>query len=360
MPITTTHQLFLALGVLSPTIAAMNLTSTVSDSDLEPNVSKFANDPDAVEKIARAIDALTTAAGLKLSEATDQVKRVVQERNFYGAFCELATYEWLARNGVAFSAQVDLGAADVLNPSGCAIDGQFTEVGAYFDIKGFGMQAYLMELYRKALRKGVPGSYITIDGPMDAGAKDIEINAFGKLSQVSSELAAKAVAKVSALGWTIRARPPRGVILSEHTDDPYAFAENNRYYTLKTSRQFTRNAPFVMIFPYAARFNSLLAANVFGATDVAIRSLARRSFIQLHSDTAPLSVHDSQTAPGLTVADASKLLSGILFINLDNDQSWLFLNPRAIHKLSQRHVDEIFDFSAPNTLGIDDFRHDDY
>ncbi|MFW2231664.1 hypothetical protein EHH54_16385 [Rhizobium leguminosarum] len=360
MSITTTHQLFMALSALSPTIGAMNLISAVPDADLEPSVRNFANSAD-IQKVAGAIEALTAKAGLSMPDATDQVKNVVQERHFYGTFCELAAYDWFARNGVEFNAQVNLGRADVLNPRGCAIDGEFTAVNAYFDIKGFGMQAYLMKLFREALRASVPDLFVTIDGPMDVGIKDIETYAFGQLSRTIPSLKQGAIVKIAQLGWTIRVQAPtKRIIMSEHTDDPYVFAENNRYYTLKTSRQFTRNAPFVMVFPYAARFNNMLSLNPFEGTDIALRALARRTFLQLHSDTSSLSAYDKQTAPGLTVADASKLLSAMLFVNVDKDDGWLFLNPRATHKFTKNHVEHIFDFTIPVGLGIDDFRNDDY
>ena len=73
-----------------------------------------------------------------------------------------------------------------------------------------------------------------------------------------------------------------------------------------------------------------------------------------------MSTFDSRVARGVSVADAAELLSGLLFINLSNDDSHLFLNPRAKHQLMKNHAEQIFDFTLPSDLVIDGFAHDDY
>ena len=66
-------------------------------------------------------------------------------RKTYGAFCELAAYDWLARAGVDFTPQVQMAPTDVLNSNGSTLDGKFARVGnsaVYFDVKGFGFHAH--------------------------------------------------------------------------------------------------------------------------------------------------------------------------------------------------------------------------
>ena len=61
------------------------------------------------------------------------------------------------------------------------------------------------------------------------------------------------------------------------------------------------------------------------------------------------------------MSDASSLLSALLFINLDvENEARMYLNPRAANRLTHYHVDQIFDFSTPPSLLIDDFAYDDY
>jgi hypothetical protein len=181
-----------------------------------------------------------------------------------------------------------------------------------------------------------------------------------KLNAFRVSLASGGIERINALGWTIRAHAPRPVTMAINTQDPYRLAQENRYYPFKTAGQFTRHAPFLLVFPYAAQFNTWLCVNFAGSTDVALRAMARRAFVQLSTDAAPLRNYDAQTSPGTSVADASKLISGLLFLNLQEDGGWLFLNPRATHPLTRYDIEQIFDFRIPSGLAIDDFAHDDY
>jgi hypothetical protein len=72
---------------------------------------------------------------------------------------------------------------------------------------------------------------------------------------------------------------------------------------------------------------------------------------------------------GLALADASRLLSAIFFVNvwpLEADPtitrpmpSWLYLNPRATHCLRRGSVN-LFRANNPHGTHIDDFADDDY
>jgi len=338
----------------------MGLKFKLQDDQLTGNLINLANQPGELDRMSRSVDGLMRNSGFSTIDAENAVRNLLTDRHFYGSFCELGAYDWLERNNAPYTAQVALGSQDVLNPNGCTIDGRFTSYVAYFDVKGFGMQAYLMEVFKQRLQSFASGLTILIDGPLDVAVKDIETFAFGNIWQLSVKLSAGSIHKIREIGWSIKVVTPQRVNISEHTIDPYVFAERNRYYPFKTSRQFTRNAPFLLVFPYSSQFNNMLASNVFNMADIALRALARRVFIQLTADKALLHQHDSQTSPGLKVADAAKLVSALLFINLDNDEAWLFLNPRAEHKLTKYHIEQVFDFTIPVQMGIDDFENDNY
>jgi len=360
MTIRNLHELIDELENRSVNISSMNLKLTLQNDPLAGYLFNLANQPQELDRVSRAVDGLIQRSGFGTVDATNAVSNLLTDRHFYGAFCELAAYEWLDRNNAAHTAQVALGSKDVLNPNGCTIDGQFMNYDAFFDIKGFGMQAYLMELFKRRLQPFAHGLTILIDGPLDVAVKDIETYAFGNIGKLKAKLFVGSTCQIRELGWSIKVVKPQRVTISEHTSNPYVFAEQNRYYPFKTSRQFTRNAPFFLVFPYSSHFNNMLASNAFDMTDIALRALARRVFIQLTADTTLLQQHDSQTSPELTVSDAAKLVSALLFINLDNDEAWLFLNPRALHKITNYHIEQIFDFTAPIHMGIDDFEHDNY
>lgn len=360
------HGLIQSLETLSPNIAGMGLGQKRADAPLVGKLINLANDKHALRLVSGGIESLVNDANVSVIEAESMLGQLLTERHFYGSFCELGIYGWLARNRISFQAQIQLGPSDVLNPNGCAIDGMFENFASYFDIKGFGMQAYLLQLLKEKLWSAASQFQYTIDGPLDVSVKDIETYGFGAIAGLVPKLNDGLVYKISELGWTIRVHNPKPISISEHTTDPYGFAEQNRYYPLKTARQFTRQKPFILIFPFAAQFNSMLASNVFSTTDTALRALARRVFMQLDADAAPLKNFDPQTPDGLTVSDAAKLISGLMFIDLDKDakgsrdDGWLFINPRATNRLSKYHVDQLFDFMPPVGLGIDYFEHDNY
>jgi len=114
-----------------------------------------------------------------------------------------------------------------------------------------------------------------------------------------------------------------------------------------------------LIFGFSYRLNPLLAINLNNSTMTALRALARRAFMQVTDDKTPVDKFDRR-ADKTPLNEASKLLSGILFVNFENDEAWLFLNPRAKHKLTRDHLDRIFDFMLLHIVYFDDFSHDDY
>lgn len=356
----TLHALISELASRSKAIARMNLASSFVDAPLRGKLLNFANSPSDLDRVARAIEVLVAKAGLSVADAEIAVRQLINERHFYGAFCELATYGWFDQHDVAFQAQLKLSGSEVLNPNGCTIDGRFTAVDGYFDIKGMGFEAYVTEQFKEALKKQLPGFDIVIDGPMDIAVKDIEVYAFGQLAALKAKLANGGLEKIQELGWTIRAQAQQRITISTHTADPYRLAEENRYYPFKTAGQFSRNAPFVLIFAYSHQFNPALAVNFAGMSDIALRSLARRAFIQLTTDASPAANYDQQVPSGIQIADAARLLSGLLFIHLDDGSAWMFMNPRATHKLSDDDLRQLFDFNLPPSLGTDGFAHDNY
>ena len=355
-----THALIQELEGRSGQIAAMQLTQRVADEDLGKHLLTFANRPADLDRVTAAVDSLLSTAALGVSEVEQTIRQLINERHFYGAYCELGGYGWLARQGVQFKAQIALTAQDVLNPNGCTIDGRLDPVGAFFDVKGFGFNAYVMEQFREGLQSFLPGFEVHISGPVDVSVKDIEAYAFPKLSAFRTSLANGGVQTIQELGWTINVELPRNVAMQEHTHNPLRLAEENRYYPFKTAGQFSRSAPFVLFFPFAAQFNGWLSTNFFQSTDETLRALARRVFIQLTAEASPLKKHDAQVPANATVADAAKLLSALLFVDLDNDRGWFYLNPRAAHVLDRYAIEQIFDFQRPSNLLIDDFAYDNY
>lgn len=351
--IKSTHALITQLEKLSPKIAALGLLSAVAEEEIEAERLDFANHPVEIEMVARAVETLQVS--------TDDLRKIMtdllSEKNHYGQLCELAVYDWLARHDADYSVQVSQSGTDVLNPNGSDLDGMFVARDAYFDIKGFGFESYVREKFRKKLSKAV-GKRILIEGSRDNAVKDIE-SAFHKLKDLTQALQRGDIAKIPELDWSIRATTETLSIEAGYSD-PFATAEENWYYPFKTARQFHRLKAFVLIFAFSPRFNAMQSVNFSGTAAIALRSLARRAFLQTKGDTTPVSKFDAGADQAVTLDEASQLLSGLLFVNFTDDNSWLFLNPRAKHLLRKDHVRQIFDFAPPYGMVIDDFAHDNY
>ena len=361
--ICTIHDLIIELEQRSNNIQVMNLRTEIPDAKLGKNASKLANDSDDLDRVGNTIEELIESGTLSYPDAEGMVRDLATNQNFYGNYCELRVYGWLHCRGARFHTQIQLTGTDVLNPNGCVIDGLFDYSQVYFDIKAFGFQEYVVENFRTTLENNLPGMTVTIDGSMDVSVKDIERHAFPQVSALAERLQEGCHQNISQLNWTIRAHPRQSGSISfqENVINPFRLAKQNRHYPFKAARQFTRKAPFLLIFPYATAFNKALNQNFANSTEITLRALARRAFMQFTKDKTPANRFDGKVKPGVSIADTARLLSGLLFINLDQeDRGWLFLNPRSSNLLTRDKIEIIFDFNPPPSVPIDDFKYDNY
>lgn len=356
----TLHGLITHLEVRSAAIAGMNLAKQIPDAPISGALFNFANQSADLDRLARCVNELVSTSTLGPFEVETAVHNLLHRRHFYGQLCEFGGYGWLLRNGVQFSAQQKIPASEVLNPNGCTVDGRLRIVEACFDIKAMGFEAHAAERFRRALQKRYGATLVvTIEGSMDIAVKDIEKYAFERLHQISRTLADAGIYQLTELGWIIRVERLQKFTTATTYSDPYRLAEENRHYPFKDASQFTRNIPFFLIFCYSAQFNPSLSVNFASGTDVTLRSLARRAFIELSADSTSAHCVDRKLPSGVRLCDASSLLSALLFVDLQTDQARLYLNPRATNKLTRYHVEQIFDFN-PIPAFVDDFGHDNY
>ena len=352
--INTIHSLIRELEKVSPKLANLDLCSTTQDEQIEGERFEFANNSAEIGFVGSAVEHLSVTQGALRKMMTD----LLSQKNFYGQLCEFAVYDWLQRHDAGFQVQVAASGSDVLNRNGTDLDGLFEGRDVYFDIKGFGFEAYVREKFRSKLSDMVGRGRILIDGARDNSVKDIE-GAFRKLKELTADLQQNGIAKIPELDWTLRV-PTSALTMELNTVDPYWTAAENWYYPFKTARQFHRNSTFVLVFAFSPQFNGLMSVNFEQSTGVVLRSLARRAFLQTKGDTTSISKFDAAADPAITLDQASQLLSGLLFLNFANDDAWLFLNPRASHPLKKDFVPQLFDFMLPREMTIDDFAHDNY
>ncbi len=342
--IKTQHEWVDKLETLSVLTAAMQLrrkkdvlyceaqsgTDIVHDAD----AYNFANSDIHDKMLVRVIDDL-----LQRSGATT-VKNLLGELTFrktYGAYSELAAYDWLSVNGIPFTTQRRMTAADVVNPNGSTIDGQMTLNGKVvnFDIKGFGFLEHKLSILRKRLgdkfqNKEVVfegGTYDSIDSIQDL----LEWTGFSALLEDLRN-----TDRVRRGSLTITVRDKRTVSISIQEPDPIKAAINNRLYPLEFGEQFTRMEPFALIFVVHPWFSmGSLHQNFVGYTDQFCKKLAELTFQSF--------ANDQDVLFGEKKSDLAKLLSSLVFINVWPEESSrgkgamhrVYINKSAIHPLNK-------------------------
>ncbi|MEP2988475.1 MAG: hypothetical protein ABJN65_05905 [Parasphingorhabdus sp.] len=304
--------------------------------------------------ITRWIDVLANE-GVSLSQI-EKLLVDLTSRNTYGSFSELAAYGLLIDSNIPFEIQVSMKGTAILNPNGSDLDGAFM-IGdpVFFDVKAFGLHEYLAEQLKLRLSNAFPSEFVEISGSSDVGVADMTELLGTGFSLLISELTSNQKARRGKL--EVQLKKKRRVQFVINTANPYELAETNADYAFKFAKQFVRRKPFVLIFVTHPWLGGLrLSQNFAGDADNFMRSFARRTFMQFRSDR--------KKVLGVTRAAASRLLSGIMFVDASQLPSStppchaLYLNPFAKHPLSKltRHrlATDISD------IRFDDFQHDAY
>jgi len=305
--------------------------------------------------IARWIDAMA-----ELRIPTPQIEKILKDltsRNTYGAFSELSAYGFLLDANIPFQSQVPMNGNSVLNCNGSDLDGVM-DLGSpvFFDVKAFGLNEYLVQELKAKLSFNFPSSFVAIGGSSDLGVNDLNILLGKGLQELVSDLAKNCRTNRGALEISIE--PKRQVQCAISSADPYALAENHADYVFRFAKQFVRQHPFILVFvihPWLG--GNRLHSNFAGDTTVFTRSFARRSFMQYSFD-------NNTKVMGVTRAIASKLLSGILFVNSwpkplnGKHRGWLYLNPYAANPISQMSRNMLLENTA--NVYFDNFEHDAY
>jgi hypothetical protein len=354
------------LAVQSPFVADLGIDALANPADpLNEDALNLANCPAHCRLIAKAVEGLIAAP---VNASADYVRDLLLDliqRNTYGAFAELAACEWLNRCYVRFQPQVEMTPADVLGANGSTLDGKMW-AGPYFDVKAFGFTGRTARRLEERLQVEFPNDQVVV-----FGSWDIALATFQQLIEdraaIAATLRATRYFKHGPLEIQLRQRQP--VTVSSRMIEPYRVARENAKCALEDAQQFTRNAPFVLLYVIHSWFNAGVIHNDFAGMDTTMtRALARRAFMQFSTDLTPLADVCDSAAPGTTMQEASRLLSGIFFVNVwpqDADPSarrlpsWLYLNPRATHRLSLNTL-SLFRNENPHGTYIDDFADDDY
>jgi hypothetical protein len=317
--IDTRTQWISELEHLSSFVRSYNLNTTLKDFSYverpsgKPSVVHdgdafgVANSPPHNAIIAEAIKALQG----RMPDAA--IRSLIGELTFrktYGAFSELVAYKWFGDAGVDFTAQVPMTSAQVVNPNGSIIDGRVTLANgkvACFDIKGFGFVAHKIKILQNRLEEKLPGKTVLVEGAwnvsIDALQDLLDYNGF---SALVSDLQKSPVVKRDPLEFRVQNK--QRVTISVHEMTPLELAQENREYPLRFASQYARQEPFLLVFIIHPWFSQgELHQNAGSFVDRFTKELSKLAFVSFQSDTT--------LVEGVPCADATKLLSSLVFLN---------------------------------------------
>lgn len=251
-------------------------------------------------------------------------------RNTYGTFCELSAYAFLLKGNFDFDIQTHMNGAEILNPNGADLDGLIRmPEEIYFDIKAFGFHEHLVTRLTERLSEVLTPNIVVAQDSWDVPIYYLFDLLSSQFKPLLDELKTKRVAHRGAIRFEVKA--PSNIQITTREIDPLKLAEENAEYAFSYAKQFVRNKPFFLIFVIHPWVSGSLHQNFSGYVDNFTRAFAQRTFCQFNADNRP--VFD------LTMAEAARLLSGILFVNAwegeppsEQPRYRLFLNPLAKNK----------------------------
>jgi hypothetical protein len=351
----------------SEIIAKMRPAEIITkDAALNGDAINFANNEAHNRLIIRATEGLVGQDCMSVDEA-NRVLVELLTRNTYGAFSELAGYDWILRSRVLIAASVELSSLDVLGINGSTLDGKFRYADVFFDLKAFGLHGRLAARLKQRLEEALPEEQVFVEESWDLSEATFA-QLIADAPAIAAQLKEKRMVRKGTMN--LRVQAPKRVSVSGRVIQPYLLAKENALYPFKDAHQFTRNAPFILVLVLHPWLNANAFGEDFAGVDTCFtRALARRAFIQFSDDARPLNAVCNLVDSTATLADASRLLSAIFFVDvwpieddLDGKRSrscWLYRNPRASHPLNSVDID-LFRFLNPNGTYIDDFAYDDY
>lgn len=356
----TRHDWWNDLSALSTTIASLPMPADepywdkASNRALNAAAFNISGCLDHNASIARWADAMSNQ-NVPLAQI-EKLLIDLTSRNTYGAFSELAAYGLLLDSQIPFRVQVPMCGTAILNPNGSDLDGMLKiSTPVYFDVKSFGLHEYLAAELSSKLTVIFPSDFVSMGGSVDVGVHVMSDLLSKDFNALIAELTSARKAIRGAL--EIRLEPKRRVQSVVNFANPYELAKNHADYAFRFAKQFVRRRPFILVFvmhPWLGGFR--LSVNFRNATEHFMRSFARRTFMQFRTDRTKVL--------GVTRASASKLLSGIMFVDAWQQPSdkprnhALYLNPYAKNPMPKLCRDQLV--SRIKDMGYDDFDHDSY
>jgi hypothetical protein len=139
----TRHEWINKFVAESGAIAGLQLDTVIENAELNTEELNLANCSAHRRLVSRATDELITRTPSSRDHARDLLCNLIG-RNTYGAFAELAAYDWLALCDLRIAPQVKMDPSEVLGTNGSTLDGKIEHCDIYFDVKAFGSNGRLL------------------------------------------------------------------------------------------------------------------------------------------------------------------------------------------------------------------------
>lgn len=321
-----------------------------------------------------------------------------------GIVYETLVYDWLYKHYVGFEIQPHIGRDDCFKESLNGYDADGKIDNTIFDVKtfSFGMPRYqelqrtlntiIKQKCKERVNVGISSEnktneiyygnyYITISGNADLSSDMFEQKYLGKETEIFKRLfdeknqifkdyilkdqefyiEIRAHYRETVKSGEIGSRTRNNIYTAISEFDPAEWAWNNQYQLLRHGSQFCRPFPYIVICPY----DNYKCNKVFGDKDryLTFRFLCRRMFMS-HTKMENRYLHefDGKAQRGVSVADAARKLSAVLFLEVSQEEGemtegYLYVNPNADNSLERSICDIVF---RSNGICVDDFRYDNY
>lgn len=317
-----------------------------------------------------------------------------------GTVYEILAYQWFIENSIPVEYQPEISKEDSLkSKSGYNADGRLDDE-IVFDIKSFsfGQSQYqilenaLNEMWKEERKqriqdrneidgeKGcerdkeedVPDYCIMISGESDLSSQTMggllkkKQYIFEELFSETNKFYTDYIYRLSDCRLEIRAyynKPGRinfHTGISEFNVDKWAML--NETQVLSHCSQFCRNQPYFLMYPYDREKARYLCFNDHSLF-YALRTLMRRSFINLRKNEHNINYYDGKAVSNMKVCEAIGKLSGVFFLDITEKYQYgksnaiLYINPNADNPIKESQVDYVFGIPGATVY---DFYYDNY
>ena len=322
----------------------------------------------------------------KIKEIIVQVNEIASEKNWEGAFAELATFDHFNHDILGHktylykpikpNVTIDKRKtfALELGKSAANLDGYIEDISLYFDVKCFkdNVTEILNGIYKELEIHFSRNDFnIEAEHALDISYDDIKAERNNLLAELKTKISptdkTKYVSSTIISHLVFRIHWGAGIKKKKKTYHPFRHAENYYKMIFNYANKFVKDKPTLIVLVTFPWYNNIVSD--FGGGNVKLyRALSRRFFCQYKYDNTLFNSFNSSFSDSQTIYEVSNNLSGIIFLedvsilskepNKTNVKSYVYLNPNAINPLKKSLAID-FILGLHNTE-FDDFEYDNY